>query len=78
MAKPTAADITKIVSLITKKPESVIKPTSTLRGDLEMDSLGALDLLVSIEEQYGIVIGQDQAANLKTIQDVLTYLDQLP
>ena len=74
MNRPTKEDIIKIVSLIIKKPEAEIKTTATLRADLDMDSLAALDLLVSIEEQFDIVISQEDAAGFQTIQDVLNYL----
>ena len=75
MSKPTKQDIVKILSLITKLPESSITTTASLRGDLAMDSLAALDLLVSIEEQFGIVIPQEKAGDLKTLQDVLNFLE---
>lgn len=77
MSKPTKQDLIKIISLIIKKPESEIKMDANLRADLGMDSLAALDLLVSIEEQFGIVIAQEKASDFKTLQDVSNYLDSI-
>lgn len=74
MSQPTAHDIVKIISLITRRPEAEITREASLRGDLGMDSLAALDMLVSIEEQFGIVIPQDQAHEFKSLQDVLNHL----
>ena len=78
MAKPSHDDILQIISLITRKPVASIRPESALRGDLAMDSLAALDLLVTIEEKYGLVIDQEKAGAFVTLKDVLAYIDQVP
>lgn len=77
MSKPTHEDIKKIVSLITKKPVREISDKAELRGELGMDSLAALDMLVTIEEKFGVVVEQDKAAAFVTLQDVFNYLDQI-
>ena len=74
MSKPTQADVIKIVSVITKKPVTSITPQSDLRADLGMDSLAALDLLVTLEEEYNMVIPQEAAAEFKTLQNVLDHI----
>lgn len=77
MTKPSVEDIQKIVSLIAKKPVEQIRPESELRAHLGMDSLAALDMLVTIEEKYGIVIAQEKAASFVTLGDVLKHLETL-
>ena len=77
MSKPNEQDVVKIISMITKKPANVIKPESDLRADLGMDSLAALDLLVTLEEQYQLVIPQEAAANFKTLQNVLDHVKSM-
>ena len=77
MKKPTEQDIIQIISLITKKPKDQIHASCELRGDLGMDSLAALDLLVTIEEQFGLVISHEVAANFKTIKDVFDHIKTL-
>lgn len=46
-----------------------------LREDLGADSLDALELIMSLEEEYGMAIPDDEAAKLKTVEDVVNYID---
>ena len=45
-------------------------PTATLTGDLGLDSLDAVDMLVHLEEKLNVKVGGDRLANMKTLQDV--------
>lgn len=46
-----------------------------LREDLGADSLDALELVMALEEEYGITIPDDEAAKLKTVADVVNYIE---
>ena len=52
-----------------------ILPTSNIKKDLGADSLDILQLLMTIEEQYGIVIPDEKLAEFDTIQDIVDYLE---
>jgi len=45
-------------------------PTATLVGDLGLDSLDAVDMLVYIEETLGVKVEGEKLASVKTLQDV--------
>ena len=45
-------------------------PTATLAGDLGLDSLDAVDMLVYIEETLGVKVEGERLASVKTLQDV--------
>ncbi|MBQ9193722.1 MAG: acyl carrier protein [Bacteroidales bacterium] len=49
---------------------------SEIKKDLGADSLDILQLLMRIEDQYGIVIPDKALATFRTVQDVVTYLEQ--
>lgn len=51
-------------------PEDKLIPTATLAGDLGLDSLDAVDMLVYIEETLGVKVEGERLANVKTLQDV--------
>lgn len=51
-------------------PEEKLVPTATLVGDLGLDSLDAVDMLVYIEETLGVKVEGEKLASVKTLQDV--------
>lgn len=53
-----------------------IKPESAIQKDLGADSLDVLQLLMKIEDQYGIVVPDEELVGLKTVQDVVNFLEK--
>ena len=51
-------------------PAEKLVPTATLIGDLGLDSLDAVDMLVYIEETMGVKVEGERLASVKTLQDV--------
>lgn len=52
-----------------------VTPEASLSDDLGADSLAAVELVMALEEATGLSIAEEDAANLKTVGDILTYLD---
>jgi len=50
-------------------------PQADLRNDLGADSLDAVELVMALEEQFKIEIPDSEAKNIKTVGDILTYLE---
>lgn len=48
---------------------------TALVEDLEADSLSAVEILMALEDETGITIEDSEAANFKTIADIMDYLD---
>ena len=46
-----------------------------LAEDLEADSLDAVELNMAIEDETGISIPDEELANLKTVGDIVNYLE---
>ncbi len=44
--------------------------------DLNADSLDLTELIMTFEERFGIEITEDEAEKLKTVGDVVTYLEK--
>ena len=57
-------------------PERVV-PEARIKKDLGADSLDILQLLMRIEDKYGITIPDEALAGFETVADVVGYLDQL-
>ena len=54
-----------------------VKPESRIKEDLGADSLDVLQLLMAIEDEYGIEVPDEKLATFSTVQDVVNFLDEL-
>lgn len=52
-----------------------IVPESKLDEDLGADSLDCVEIVMAIEEEWGISIDTDDSDKFKTVQDLLDYLE---
>ncbi len=57
------------------QPEN-IKMESLIKKDLGADSLDILQLLMKIEDKYGIMIPDEELATFETVADVVSYLEK--
>jgi acyl carrier protein len=68
----------KIVAEQLGVDESQVVPGAHFAKDLNADSLDLVELIMSIEEEFGIEIGDDDAAKIETVNDALQYLETKP
>ena len=52
-----------------------VTPEADLAEDLEADSLDAVELNIALEEQLGLSIADDDRPNMKTVGDIMDYLN---
>jgi acyl carrier protein len=69
--------IIKIIKDQLNVKESEIKPESSFVDDLGADSLDTVELLMAIEEEFGIEIPDDDADKAKTVGDVIDYINNI-
>ncbi len=55
--------------------ESSIQETSNIADDLGADSLDVVDLVMSIEDEFDVEIPEDQVENIKTVGDIVKYIE---
>ena len=53
-----------------------IKPESSFKDDLEVDSLDLFELIMAIEDEFGVEIPSEDLEKLTTIQSVMDYLKE--
>ena len=53
-----------------------LQPHATLRESLGLDSLDAVDLVVSIERKFGCRIQEDSLKEMRTLGDISRYVEQ--
>ena len=49
-----------------------------IKKDLGADSVDILQLLMRLEDDYGVVIPDQELAKFETVGDVVQFLDSLP
>mgnify|MGYP002626472048 CR=1 FL=1 len=64
-----------VVDQLSVDPDDVAVE-STFIDDLGADSLDIVELIMAFEEAFGIEIPDSAAEKIKTVQDVITFIDQ--
>jgi len=49
--------------------------TTNLQEDLNADSLDAVEIIMSIEDEFNVEIPDDIAEELKTVEDIINFLE---
>ena len=57
-------------------PDTITLDTN-LVDDLGADSLDVVELIMSIEYEFGVSISDEEAANLVTVQRIVDYVEKL-
>lgn len=53
-----------------------VTPDKSFVEDLNADSLDLTELIMTFEERFGCEISEQDAEKLKTVKDVISYIDQ--
>ncbi len=67
--------VIKLVCEATKVEPSKVKLETNFVDDLNLDSLDTVELMMKMEDEFGIEIPEEQAEKLRTVQDVVSYLE---
>ena len=57
------------------EPEKITIESDILE-DFEADSLDVVDMVMSLEDEFGIEIPDEQVENLRTVGDVVRYVEE--
>lgn len=52
-----------------------ITQDSSITDDLGADSLDVVDLVMAIEDEFSVEIPEDQVENIKTVGDIVKYIE---
>jgi acyl carrier protein len=64
-----------IVEQLGVKPDQVT-PEAKFIEDLGADSLDTVELIMALEEEFGIEVPDEQAEKLTTVGDVIKYIEE--
>jgi acyl carrier protein len=55
--------------------EEQVVPSASFAEDLKADSLDLVELIMALEEEFGIDIPDEQAEKILTVQNAMDYID---
>ena len=55
--------------------EDEVTPDASFIEDLGADSLDIVELVMALEEEYDMEISDEEAEKIRTVQDVITYIE---
>ena len=56
--------------------EEEVKPEASFVDDLNADSLDLVELIMSLEEEFGMEISDEDAEKIQTVQDAVDYIEE--
>jgi acyl carrier protein len=69
----------KVVSIIVDKlgvEENEVSNEASFTNDLGADSLDTVELIMEFEKEFNIAIPDDQAENIQTVGDAISYIEE--
>lgn len=55
--------------------ENAITPDSLIVEDLGADSLDAIDIVMSVEDEFGIEVPDEIVEKMESVNDIITFVD---
>ncbi|HHU21495.1 MAG TPA: acyl carrier protein [Acholeplasma sp.] len=69
--------VKKVVASELDIEESKVTKSARFVEDLGADSIDALELIIALEDEFDIEISDDDAQDIKTVGDVVAYIEKL-
>ena len=70
------AGLGEIIDEIAGVPADEVTPNKSFVDDLDIDSLSMVEIAVAAQDKFGVEIPDDQLKNLKTVQDVVLFVQR--
>jgi acyl carrier protein len=70
---------TRVISIIVDKlgvAEGEVTNEASFTNDLGADSLDTVELIMEFEKEFNIAIPDDQAENIQTVGDAVSYIEK--
>jgi acyl carrier protein len=64
----------EIIEEIAGVPASDVTADKSFVDDLDIDSLSMVEIAVAAQDKFGVEIPDDELKNLKTVKDVVVYV----
>lgn len=74
MVSDLEARLQKIIANQLGVDEEKVQPSAAFIADLKADSLDLAELMMSLEDEFKVVISEDDASKIKTVGDAIAYI----
>jgi len=71
----TLNKIKEIIAEQLSVDEDAVKMDTHLMKDLEADSLDAVEIIMAIEDEFGIEVPDEDAEKFQTVSDIVGYVE---
>ena len=75
MAKAVEEKVKEIICEQLGVEEDDVTPNAKFIEDLGADSLDIVELVMALEEEFNIEISDEDAEKIRTVKDVVTYIE---
>lgn len=55
---------------------SEVHENSSFREDLQADSLDLFEIVMALEDEFGVAISNEDVENIKTVSDAVKYIEE--
>ena len=74
--EPVADRVKKIIVDQLGVEEELVTPEASFVDDLGADSLDTVELVMALEEEFGLEIPDEDAEKIRTVKDAIDYIDK--
>lgn len=76
MSVDVEAKVKEIICAQLEVAPELVRPESSFIDDLKADSLAVVELVLALEEHYGMEIPDEDIEQIRTVQDAVRYIEK--
>jgi len=75
-AKAIYREIKSAILEVLDVPEDMVSLDTSFSTDLNADSIDVVEILMRLEDKFGLEIPEETARNIRTVRDMVGYIEQ--